>query len=69
MSSISNQTQFSVIKTFLMIWFEMIRNKMSFKAWITIIMFEKYLRNIEKFFTCENTGKRLLRCCLREMAI
>ena len=51
-----------------MIWFEMIRNKMSFKAWITILMFEKYLRNIEKCFTCENTGKRL-KCCLREIAI
>ena len=40
-----------------MIWFEMIRNKRSFKAWITIFMFEKYLRNIQKFFTCENTGR------------
>jgi len=48
-----------------MIWFEMIRNKMSFKAWITILMFEKYLRNIKKFFTCENTGKRLLKCCFK----
>lgn len=61
MSSISNQTQFSSHKTFLMIWFEMIRNNMSFKAGITILMFEKYLRNSKKFFTCENTGKRLLK--------
>ena len=38
---------------------------MSFKAWITILMFEKYLRNIKKFFTCENTGKRLLKCCFK----
>ena len=39
----------------------MIRNNMSFKAGITIRTFEKYLRNSKKFFTCENTGKRLLK--------